>query len=131
MITKLTIRNFKRFDEAIVDLDDNVVLIGPNNAGKTTALQALALWDAGYKAWIDKRGTGAAPSKRPGIAINRRDLISIPVPESNLLWRDRHTRSITRTNGKQNTQNIRIDIIVEGVSDGKLWTCGLEFDYSN
>jgi ABC-type lipoprotein export system ATPase subunit len=131
MITKLTMRNFKRFDEAVVDLGDNVVLIGPNNAGKTTALQALALWDVGYKTWIDKRGTGEAPSKRPGIAVNRRDLISIPVPESNLLWRDRHTRSITRTNGKQNTQNIRIDIIVEGISDGKLWKCGLEFDYSN
>lgn len=43
MITKLTIRNFKRLDEAVVDLSDTVVLIGPNNAGKTTALQALAL----------------------------------------------------------------------------------------
>ena len=131
MITKLTMRNFKRFDEAVVDLDGNVVLIGPNNSGKTTALQALALWDVGYKAWIDKRGTGATPSKRPGIAINRRDLISIPVPEANLLWRDRHTRSVLRENGKQNTQNIRIDIIVEGISDGKPWECGLEFDYSN
>ena len=100
MITKLTMRNFKRFKEAVVDLGDNVVLIGPNNAGKTTALQALALWDIGYKTWIDKRGTGSSPAKRPGIAINRRDLISIPVPEANLLWRDRHTRSISRTSGK-------------------------------
>jgi ABC-type arginine transport system ATPase subunit len=131
MITKLTIRNFKRFDEAVIPLGENVVLIGPNNAGKTTALQALALWDVGYKAWIDKRGTGETPSKRPGIAINRRDLISIPVPEANLLWRDRHTRSISRSEEKQNTQNVRIDIIVEGVSEGKPWECGLEFDYAN
>ncbi|MEA2068421.1 MAG: AAA family ATPase, partial [Verrucomicrobiota bacterium] len=131
MITKLTMRNFKRFDEAIVELGDNVVLIGPNNAGKTTALQSLALWDIGYKTWIDKRGTGSAPSKRPGIAINRRDLISIPVPEANLLWRDRHTRSISRKDGKQSTKNIRIDIVVEGITEGKTWECGLEFDYSN
>lgn len=131
MITKLTMRNFKRFEEAVVELGDNVVLIGPNNAGKTTALQALALWDIGYKTWIDKRGTGSAPSKRPGIAINRRDLISIPVPEANLLWRDRHTRSISRANGSQSTKNIRIDIIVEGITDGHPWECGLEFDYSN
>lgn len=131
MITKLTIRNFKRFDEAILDLSENVVLIGPNNAGKTTALQALALWDIGYKTWIDKRGVNSTASKRPGIAINRRDLISIPVPESNLLWRDRHTRSITRKQGKQSTSNVRIDIIVEGINEGKRWECGLEFDYAN
>jgi len=131
MITQLTVRNFKRFEAATIELGENVVLIGPNNSGKTTALQALALWDVGYKAWIDKRGTGPVPSKRPGIAINRRDLLSIPVPETNLLWRDRHTRSITRADGKQNTQNIRVDIIVEGISDGKPWECGLEFDYSN
>ena len=131
MITKMTMRNFKRFDEAVVDLGESVVLIGPNNSGKTTALQALALWDIGYKAWIDKRGTGSVPSKRPGVAINRRDLLSIPVPEANLLWRDRHTRSITRKDGKQNTQNVRIEIIVEGISNGKAWECGLEFDYSN
>jgi hypothetical protein len=131
MITKLTMRNFKRFEEAVVDLGDNVVLIGPNNSGKTTALQALALWDIGYKTWIDKRGSGETPAQRPGIAINRRDLISIPVPEANLLWRDRHTRSVLRKGGKQNTQNIRIDIIVEGITDGRVWECGLEFDYSN
>jgi len=131
MITKLTMRNFKRFGEAVVDLGNNVVLIGPNNAGKTTALQALALWDIGYKTWVDKRGTGSSPSKRLGIAINRRDLISIPVPEANLLWHDRHVRNVSRENGKQNTQNIRIDIIVEGVTDGNSWECGLEFDYAN
>ena len=131
MITKLIMRNFKRFDEAVIELGDNVVLIGPNNAGKTTALQALALWDIGYKTWIDKRGVGSAPLKRPGVSINRRDLISIPVPEANLLWHDKHVRSITRQNGKQNTQNIRIEIIVEGVTDGKRWECGLEFDYSS
>ena len=131
MITKLTMRNFKRFDEAVVELGENVVFIGPNNAGKTTALQALALWDIGYKTWVDKRGAGETSLKRPGVAINRRDLVAIPVPEANLLWRDRHTRNISRKNGKQNTQNIRIDIIVEGIADGKTWECGLEFDYSN
>ena len=54
MITKLTMRNFKRFEEAIIDLDENVVLIGPNNSGKTTALQALALWDIGYRHWMQE-----------------------------------------------------------------------------
>ena len=45
MLTQLTIRNFKRFDEVDFELDKAVVLIGPNDSGRTTALQALALWD--------------------------------------------------------------------------------------
>ena len=49
MLTKLTIRNFKLFDEVEIELGDRVVFIGPNNAGKTSALQALALWDVGVK----------------------------------------------------------------------------------
>jgi predicted ATP-dependent endonuclease of OLD family len=44
MLTQLTVRNFKLFGEVAVELADRVVLIGPNNSGKTSALQALALW---------------------------------------------------------------------------------------
>ena len=53
MLTKLTIRNFKLFDDVELELSDRVVLIGPNNAGKTSALQALALWEIGVKRWIE------------------------------------------------------------------------------
>lgn len=131
MLTKLTIRNFKLFDEVEIELGNRVVFIGPNNAGKTSALQALALWDIGVKRWIEKRGGGPAPEKRPGVTINRRDLIAAPVPAANLLWRDLHVREGTRKNGSKGTQNILIEIQVEGVDGGKSWTCGLEFDYAN
>ena len=47
MLTKLTIRNFKRFDEVEIELGGPVVFIGPNKSGKTSAMQALALWDIG------------------------------------------------------------------------------------
>lgn len=131
MLTKLTIRNFKLFEAVEIELGDRVVFIGPNNAGKTSALQALALWDIGVKRWIEKRGGGAVPEKRPGVTINRRDLIAVPVPTANLLWRDLHVREGTRKDGTKGTQNILIEIQVEGVDDGKVWTCGLEFDYAN
>ena len=58
MLTRLAIRNFKLFENVELELGDRVVLIGPNNAGKTTALQALALWDIGLKRWTEKRGAG-------------------------------------------------------------------------
>lgn len=128
MLTKLTIRNFKLFDEVTLDLGERVVLIGPNNAGKTSALQALALWDIGVKRWSEKRGAGEVPEKRPGVTINRRDLITVPIPTANLLWRDLHTQQSSRGSG---TQKIFIDVIAEGVSAGRAWTCGLEFYYAN
>jgi ABC-type lipoprotein export system ATPase subunit len=131
MLTHIRIRNFKRFDDVGFDLGSNVVFIGPNNSGKTTALQALALWDLGVKRWIEKRQGKQPSERRIGVAINRRDLISIPVPDANLLWRDLHVRNINRDNGSQRTQNVRIDIIVQGVTDDKSWECGLEFDYAN
>ena len=131
MLTRIQIKNFKRFEEVAFDLGQAVVLIGPNNSGKTTAQQALALWDIGLRRWNEKRRGRPAADKRPGVAINRRDLIAIPVPDANLLWRDLHVRNIDRTNGEQRTQNIRIDITVEGVTGGRSWKCGLEFDYAN
>ena len=128
MLTHITIRNFKGFEEVSFELGDRVVFIGPNNSGKTSALQALALWDIGLKRWIEKRGTGVVPKKRPGVTINRRDLIAVPVPAANLLWRNLHVRESVKSKG---TQNIRIDIVVTGVSGGEKWVCGLEFDYAN
>lgn len=135
MLTRLRIRNFKRFDDVDIELGKAVVLIGPNNSGKTTALQALALWDIGVRRWNEKRKGKASPEKRPGVTINRRDLIAIPVPDANLLWRDMHVRNVEQVevNGKRRpkTENIRIDVIVDGITDDKPWSCGLEFDYAN
>lgn len=131
MLTKLTIRNFKRFAEVEIELGSPVVFVGPNNSGKTTALQALALWEAGVRRWTEKRSEKGTPEKRPGVAINRRDLLAVPVPTANLLWKDLHVRDVSQVEGKQKTQNVRVEVVVEGVTDGRTWECGLEFDYAN
>src|SRR5712692_2816313 len=108
MLTRLTARNFKRFGEVEVELGNPVVFIGPNNSGKTSALQALALWEVGLRRWNDKRRGEKTPEKRPGVAINRRDLIAVPVPDANLLWRNLHVRDIQRSDGEQQTKNVRV-----------------------
>jgi hypothetical protein len=131
MLTKVTLENFKQFDHAEVELGQNVVLVGPNNFGKTTVLQALALWQLGARLWLEKRGDKAVPEKRSGVAINRKDLIAIPVPTARLLWRDLHVRQAFRTNGKHQTKNIRFGLSAEGVTEGAEWSCALEFDYAN
>ena len=131
LLTRLIIRNFKRFGEVEIELGSPVVFIGPNNSGKTSAMQALALWDIGLQRWTEKRSGRSTPEKRPGVTVNRRDLVAIPVPDANLLWRDLHVRDVQRVEGRQQTSNVRIDLIVEGVSGDRCWTCGLEFDYAN
>ncbi len=108
MLTKLICRNFKNFGEVEVELGNTVVFIGPNNSGKTTALQALALWEIGLKRWNENRKGKTNPEKLPGVAINRRELISVPVPSARLLWRNLKVRDAQK--------NVRIDIIVEGVT---------------
>ena len=131
MLTKLTIRNFKRFAEVDIELGSPVVFIGPNNSGKTSAMQALALWDIGVKRWNERRSQRTAPEKRPGVTVNRRDPVAIPVPNARLLWHGLHIRDVIREQERQRTRNIRIDVVVEGLSHGRSWTCGLEFDYAN
>ena len=131
MLTRLTIRNFKRFTSADIELGNPVVFIGPNNSGKTTALQGIALWDVGLRHWNEKRGGKETAAKRPGVAINRKDLIAVPIPGANLLWKDLHVRDVRRVNGKPDTRNILVEIVVEGVTNDRPWACGLEFDYAN
>jgi ABC-type taurine transport system ATPase subunit len=131
VIDKLVVRNFKRFAEIEVELGNPVVFIGPNNSGKTSALQVLALWELGVKRWLEKRKVPNAPKERTGVAINRRDMVAIPVPSANLLWHNLRVRDVTTRGGKQDTKNIRLDVIVSGFSGAKQWECGLEFDYAN
>lgn len=47
------------------------------------------------------------------------------------MWRSLHVREIGKNKGSQVTQNVRIEIIVEGVTENNSWRCGLEFDYAN
>lgn len=131
MLTKLTLRNFKRFGQVEIELGSPVVFVGPNNSGKTSAMQALALWNIGLKRWNEKRSGRNTREKRPGVTVNRRDLVAIPIPDANLLWRNLHVREVQRVDGRQRTSNIRIEIVIEGIANDRPWTCGLEFDYAN
>ena len=130
MITKFRISNFKRLEGAELDLGSAAVFIGPNNSGKTTALQAMALWDIGCKRWAEKRDK-SSPTERTGVTINRRDLFAIPVPSAKLLWNDLHTHQQDRSGAKTKTGKVFITLAAEGTHDDKPWICTLEFYYAN
>jgi len=131
MLTKIAIKNFKRL-EAELDLSSVVVFVGPNNSGKTSALQAISLWELGLRKWYELKGIKISKAKkRTGAVINRKDIYNIPLPSLKQLWRDLQVRKLTRKDGKQETKNITIEISVNGYTEGKEWYLGLEFDFAN
>ncbi len=121
MLTKLTITNFKRFQQVEIELGQHVVFIGPNNSGKTTALQALALWYEGVKRWKSRSHENEDVSFL-SFAINRLDLVYIPVPDAELLLTDL---------GQKNNRNLPILIKVNGISQHQEWTADFSYVYSN
>ena len=129
MLTRIVARNFKRFDDVEIGLSASVVFIGPNNSGKTTALQALALWDAGCKQWLAKRQSSGDAAK--AVTIGRKDLVFLPLPSSNALWRDLRVREAYREDGKTKPRNVLIEIVVHGLDDEGEWSCGFEFEYAS
>ena len=92
----LEIRNFKRFGETRrIDLDHPAVLIGPNNSGKTTAIQAIALWSQAVKTWFDVKGE-APPKERTSTGLNRLNIISVPVQRTRYFWHNAAVRTGNR-----------------------------------
>ncbi len=92
----LEIQNFKGFGETqVIDLDHPTVLTGPNNSGKTTALQAIALWSQAVKTWFDCKGK-APPKERTSTPLNRLNLVSVPVQRTRYLWHNMAVRTGNR-----------------------------------
>ncbi len=102
----LEIENFKRFGQRQrIELDHPAVLIGPNNCGKTTAIQAIALWSQAIRTWFDARRDSKA-RERTSTPLNRLNLVSVPVPRTRHFW---HNAAV-----KQGTKDIPL-VITLGV----------------
>ena len=88
MIEALRIRGFKRFGEVEFRFPGPVVLAGPNDSGKTTALQAIAAWVFALRTWRSlnefnpRRGFMKASIVRPLFA-------PVPLQSFHQLWKDR------------------------------------------
>ncbi len=122
IIRYVDIENFKTFGEKIhIDLGHPAVLIGPNNAGKTCVIQALALWSDGVKAWFEKKGQPRRKEKLERLAagINRLNILEIPVSETRFLWNGTRVR--------RGNDPIQLVINVGVEHEGKIKECRLYF----
>jgi len=124
MITKITVNNFKKLEQISFPLSQSVVLIGPNNSGKTTIFQALCLWEIGVTNYL------AAYQKnslyRGYVAVNRKDLLNSPISDARSLWTN---RQVTRKG--PDGGHIKLSVIIEGNTEGKEWLCEAELTFSN
>lgn len=116
----IKIRNFKIFgDEIEVKLDQPSVLIGPNNSGKTSVLQALALWSFGVKSWFQSKGETKA-TKNLSSGINRLNLTQLPVQNARFLWNNTEVR-------KGSTELIPLEITIGLEFKGEIHDCMMSF----
>lgn len=123
LINYVKISNFKGFGENIkIDFSQPSVLIGPNNSGKTSILQALGMWSMGIKTWFQEKGHGKSKSKI-GTSINRLNITQVPIKESKYFWKNATVRV-----AKINTE---LKITVGLVFKGEIKECTIIFKYFN
>lgn len=120
-ITNITIKNFKSFGETSFELDKVNILIGPNNSGKSSILQALWLWNLGFIEAIEQK------KKSTGINIGISKLYGLNIRKSEEIFKNLFVI--------KNRKNIKIEIalsgnyIVENIV--KDWSVCCEFYFSN
>lgn len=127
MITRLTLRNFKSIGEQVYDFTRFDLLVGRNNSGKSTVLQALAIWQFCVDEFHRSKRTG-----NTGIQVVLPNFTALPVPEFILLWKDRTDRAypLDATTGKRKQEFILIEILLDWQdSAGDTGSFGVELRY--
>ena len=127
MITKLTLRNFKSVGEQVYEFTPFDLLVGRNNSGKSTVLQAMAIWQFCVDEFHRSRRTGTT-----GIQIVLPNFTALPLPEFILLWKDRTDRAypLDAESGKKKQEFILIEILLEWQdAAGKTDSFGVELRY--
>ena len=105
MITKLTLRNFKSIGEQEYTFTKFDLLVGRNNSGKSTILQALAIWQFCVDEFHRVKRSGTT-----GIQVVLPNFTALPVPQFNLLWKDRTDRRYPVKKGRKTQEYILIEI---------------------
>lgn len=88
-LKKLRVENFKRFDVLELEFDGLNLLVGPNNSGKSTALQACALFNFCYQSCLEKRNGGYVFQNR---TFGPDEFFAVPAAEPKDLWKNRRVQ---------------------------------------
>ena len=135
MISKVIVENFKRFSREEFELEETIVLAGPNNSGKSTLLQALSTWSLALERW--RLGKGRAGAQvRTGQPVTRKDFTALPLRDFSLLWNKGQT-GLSKADlgpGQKPGEPRLIHITVEGTlgySREQRWSLTIELRYQS
>lgn len=127
MITSLKLENFKKIKKEAYNFTNFDLLVGRNNSGKSTILQALAIWQYCIEEFSRSRRKGSRGSQ-----IVLPNFTALPVPQFNLLWKDQIERSYPQQeNGGKKQKYIYIEIQVEWMKDGKKRDFAVQLRYQS
>jgi hypothetical protein len=126
MIHQLTLSNFKSIGHQVYNFTDFDLLVGRNNSGKSTVLQALAIWQFCVDEFHLAKRSGST-----GIQVVLPNFTALPVPEFNLLWKNRVEREWPADEmGVKKQKFILIEIAVAWKDNtGKSREFGVELRY--
>ncbi|MDR2562680.1 MAG: ATP-binding protein [Prevotellaceae bacterium] len=127
MLTNIKIENFKKLESVSFPVSSSVVIIGPNNSGKSTIFQALCLWEIGVRNYIAAKEQGKLDANEQ-VILNRKDLLNSPISDVRFLWPEQKTHL---TSTEKNQQNIILSVELTGENKGEIWNCRAEFYYYN
>ena len=94
MIRKVVVSNFKKFGQQEFDIPDHLVIVGPNNSGKTTLLQAIAVWSEIAFQWSENNPDLAKEKddNYPSTNLNSERFYSVPLADFEHLWKDKNVQ---------------------------------------
>jgi predicted ATPase len=129
VITTLTLKNFKSIEEQTYEFAQFDLLVGRNNSGKSTILQSLAIWQFCVDEFRRSPRRGAR-----GKQVVLPNFSALPVPEFNLLWREKTDRRYPIKSGSKQLQYVLIEINVIWITespDPQECSFGVQLRYSS
>ena len=136
MIESIRIVNFRQIEDQTIELSPTTVVVGPNNGGKTTLLQAISLFAMAVKKWGSERGNVPNSKKKSSVAFTLEELNDITTIEFRELWKDLKLNDRSKKNDKTIQNVIKIQIhctghtLLELEKNKKEWQAGFEFSYA-
>jgi predicted ATPase len=129
VITELTLKNFKSIEHQTYQFGQFDLLVGRNNSGKSTILQALAIWQFCVDEFrrVKRRGNTGKQVVLPNFT-------ALPVPEFNLLWKEKTDRRYPKINGSKKQEFVLVEIDVTWTTDASIpekHSFGVKLRYSS